>query len=282
MPTPTDDHYALIGAGPAGLAAARNLARGLSPDHFTTGRNYSADVLATRKALTSGRPPRPRDVTDPTAVPARAAFRPGRSHPNFTLMGERFRVWLKDEISHDGNGYTPGPEFSTFDRENIRRCQILMGDEPDGWFGQSQWERLTTERPPKRSHVGACPVTGLRMTQRFGNKNSMYAAGEHTGVDFGASGDDTIRCTADGVVVRVSYDSDGWGRYVIVQHAGKRFSWYCHLARTSVDVGDRVERGHVLGVMGSTGNSSAKHLHYQETLNGTDYRDYTKPILLPS
>jgi hypothetical protein len=63
-------------------------------------------------------------------------------------MGERFIVWLKDDISKAGDRYVPGPEFSTFDRHNVRKCQRLMDDEPDGWFGQGQWTRLFDELPP--------------------------------------------------------------------------------------------------------------------------------------
>jgi len=226
-----------------------------------------------------------RKATDPAAVPPRSAFRVGRSHPSFTLMGERFLVWLKGDISKVGAEYTPSPEFSASDAENVRKVQAMMGDRPDGWFGQQQWTRLLTAKPPKRKRPtgvggGSIPVDGMRVTQAFGVKNPRYAAGEHTGVDFGDSGSDDIRCVADGVVAIASFDSDGWGNYVVVKHAGNRYSWYCHLARKQVSVGDRVRRGRVVGQMGDTGNSTAKHLHYQETVGGTAYRDYARPALL--
>jgi hypothetical protein len=63
-------------------------------------------------------------------------------------MGERFKLWLGKDISHDGNGYQPGPTFSRYDLENVRKCQRLMGDDTDGWFGPSQWKRLMTQSPP--------------------------------------------------------------------------------------------------------------------------------------
>ena len=227
---------------------------------------------------------KPRRHADPAVVPPRSAFRVGRSHPGFTLMGERFLVWLKGNISKVGADYTPGPEFSASDAENVRKVQAMMGDEPDGWFGQQQWTRLLTTKPPKQKKPstggGGIPVDGMRVTQGFGVKNPRYAAGEHTGVDFGDSGSDDIRCVADGVVAIASFDSDGWGNYVVVKHAGNRYSWYCHLARKQVSVGARVKRGKVVGQMGDTGNSTAKHLHYQETVGGTAYRDYAKPALL--
>ena len=115
-------------------------------------------------------------------MPARAYFKAGKSHPNFTFMGERFMVWLKGDISHDGNGYQPGPDFTSFDEENVRKCQVLMGDEPDGWFGSLQWDKLG-KRPPKRPpSVGAAPVSGLRVTQSFrGEEQDLRRRRAHRG-----------------------------------------------------------------------------------------------------
>jgi murein DD-endopeptidase MepM/ murein hydrolase activator NlpD len=110
--------------------------------------------------------------------------------------------------------------------------------------------------------------------------NARYEAGKHTGVDFGASGDDAIRCVAAGTVVTTDYDRDGWGNRVIVKHAHDRYSWYCHLASRAVDVGDSVDRGDKLGMMGETGNATGKHLHYQESLGGKRYDQFKKPVLL--
>ena len=280
-----DDWPAAIAAYNCGPGNVQNaLDKQLSVDHFTTGGDYSADVVATRLVLAKGRKAAGRpESPEPSIVPPRGFFKPGRSHENFTLMGERFLVWLKDDIAHDGDGYKPGPVFSTFDKKNVKRCQVLMGDEPDGWFGQSQWTRLRTEKPPKQPpNAGACPVSGLRVTQGFANKDARYAAGEHTGIDYGSAGDDAIRCTAAGVVVVSSLDSDGFGNYVVVQHEADKFSWYCHLSRRDVAIGDRVSRADRIGMMGSTGNSRGKHLHYQESVGGHSYWDYVKPALLPA
>ncbi len=132
------------------------LQAGQSVDHFTTGGDYSADVLQRHRALVAAHQPHqphpaptltPAVHTDCTKVPPERFFVPGMRHPCFTVMGQRFLIWLGTDISHDGNGYQPGPVFSTFDAENVRRCQRLMNDAPDGFFGPKQWKRLLTERP---------------------------------------------------------------------------------------------------------------------------------------
>ncbi len=276
------DHWdaavAAYNCGPGNVRKA--LDAGSSVDRFTTGGDYSADVMGTRLAIVQ-RKKHTAVSDDQKVVPTRGYFRPGHHNAMFTAMGERFKVWLENDISKAGTVYVPGPEFSTFDRENVRKCQVLMGDEPDGWFGQSQWLRLFTEKPPPQPPSrGAAPVSGLRVTQGFGVKDSRYVAGEHTGVDFGDSGDDAIRATQDGVVVTASFDADGFGNYVVLQHQGMRFSWYCHLARRGATVGDKVDKSQRVGMMGATGNARGKHLHYQETLGGHGYWDYTRPALL--
>lgn len=86
------------------------------------------------------------------ACPPMTDFKPGASNPAFTWMGERFLVWLTAaEIAKEGPVYTPGPRFSTCDEQNIRKCQIKMGDTPDSpgsaFFGPRQWARLA-DAPP--------------------------------------------------------------------------------------------------------------------------------------
>lgn len=87
-------------------------------------------------------------------LPAKSYFSPGKSHSSFTPMGQRFLVWLGNDISKQGSTYTPGPKFSTYDEENVRKCQTLMGDTPDkpgtAYFGPKQWDRLFTSDPPKK------------------------------------------------------------------------------------------------------------------------------------
>jgi murein DD-endopeptidase MepM/ murein hydrolase activator NlpD len=78
-----------------------------------------------------------------------------------------------------------------------------------------------------------------------------------------------VVASADGVV-RVSQGgfNDGYGRLVVVDHGAGWTTWYAHLSARFVEVGDLVARGDQLGVVGSTGNSTAPHLHYEQRLNG--------------
>ena len=66
---------------------------------------------------------------------------------------------------------------------------------------------------------------------------------------------------------------------MVVQHDKERFSWYCHLRKRSVSLGDEVKKGQQVGIMGETGKTFGKHLHYQESKGGTGYWDYCRPKL---
>jgi Peptidase family M23/N-acetylmuramoyl-L-alanine amidase len=102
-------------------------------------------------------------------LPPSSAFVPGVSHDSFTWMGERFIVWLGGNISTaDPMGiYNPGPAYSSYDDENVRKCQELMDDVPDpvgsAYFGPKQWEYLASAppvTPPPYPHGGVVPPTG--------------------------------------------------------------------------------------------------------------------------
>ena len=104
----------------------------------------------------------------------------------------------------------------------------------------------------------------FRITCAFGEKGSTWKAGFHTGVDM-VNDDEVIYSSTFGEVVRVGYD-DSYGNYVVIADDtpnDTHFHWFCHLAYYVVNVGDIVTPETVLGKMGSTGNSTAKHLHYE-------------------
>jgi len=102
----------------------------------------------------------------------------------------------------------------------------------------------------------------------------------HFGVDLGADRLTPIRAASSGVVIVSRCDvgncdrdgspsTPGCGWFVEVLHAEQVITRYCHMnQRPAVRVGDRVAAGQVLGIVGTTGNSSGPHLHFEVHLNG--------------
>lgn len=85
----------------------------------------------------------------------------------------------------------------------------------------------------------------------------------HTGIDLTAPQGTPIQATGDGKVVRVERRATGYGRNVIIDHGYGYETLYAHMARIDVKRGELVKRGQQIGVVGSTGTSTAPHCHYE-------------------
>lgn len=117
------------------------------------------------------------------------------------------------------------------------------------------------------------PISGsFRVTCVYKKKGDLWAAGYHKGIDLVCE-NRIIYSTCDGVVKTVGWDPDGWGQYIRVQeNKTKRIHIFCHLVKGSakVAVGQKVTRSTILGTMGTTGNSTGVHLHFQIEKSNTD------------
>ena len=92
----------------------------------------------------------------------------------------------------------------------------------------------------------------------------------HYGMDFTAPAGTDIYATGNGVVVAVLRSKRGLGNHIILDHSFGYISIYAHLSNFNVRVGQKVQRGDVIGFVGNTGTSVANHLHYEIKLNGAN------------
>jgi len=90
----------------------------------------------------------------------------------------------------------------------------------------------------------------------------------HYGMDFTAPAGTDVYATGNGTVVDVSSSQRGLGKHITIDHGFGYTSTYAHLSNFNVRVGQRVQRGDIIGYVGSTGMSVANHLHYEIKLNG--------------
>ncbi|MDR3275678.1 MAG: M23 family metallopeptidase [Treponema sp.] len=104
----------------------------------------------------------------------------------------------------------------------------------------------------------------------------------HKGIDLSTyRTGDPILATADGQVVTVEWDIDGFGLYVIIKHKHGFYTRYAHMNSTSVRVGQRVQQGDVIGFIGNTGLTTGPHLHYEVHI-GSDVVDPYKYLNIRS
>ena len=120
------------------------------------------------------------------------------------------------------------------------------------------------------------PLTGkFRVTCEYKRKGN-WAAGWHTGIDM-VCDNDKIYSSCDGEVTRTGWD-DSYGNFIVVKNsADGKYHWFCHLSKISVSKGNKVSRTSVIGVMGSTGNSTGKHLHFEIRNASNKYADNSNP-----
>ncbi|MBK9169496.1 MAG: M23 family metallopeptidase [Bryobacterales bacterium] len=128
--------------------------------------------------------------------------------------------------------------FARFDRNTLRRFHRNV--QPDIW-----------------------PVAG-RLMGGFGRREDPFSGmgAFHRGVDISAPTGTPVKAAADGIVVHAAYFG-GYGRLVIIDHGNGTETYYAHLSKFDVVAGSEVRRGEIIGRVGSSGRSTAPHLHYE-------------------
>jgi murein DD-endopeptidase MepM/ murein hydrolase activator NlpD len=90
----------------------------------------------------------------------------------------------------------------------------------------------------------------------------------HRGIDQGASTGTPVGASKDGTVIFADWQG-GYGRLVLIDHHDGVVTAYAHLSSTAVSNGQRVSQGDTIGAVGSTGNSTGPHLHFETRVNGS-------------
>jgi murein DD-endopeptidase MepM/ murein hydrolase activator NlpD len=122
----------------------------------------------------------------------------------------------------------------------------------------------TRQVPAMGSGSMVFPVVGT-LTSYYGPRWGST----HTGIDIGAPSGTPVLAADDGMVVFAGW-SGNYGYLVKVDHGeGRTVTWYGHLSKFNVAVGDTVSKGEVIAYVGNTGFSTGPHLHYEVRLDGT-------------
>jgi LysM repeat protein len=109
---------------------------------------------------------------------------------------------------------------------------------------------------------------------------SQGFSSNHAAIDVAVGYDSPVYAARDGRVSRVDWDDSGyWGFWVVIDHGEGLLSYYAHLKGATVVVGQWVERGLEIGRMGSTGNSTGPHVHFEIRQSGVRMNplDYLPP-----
>jgi len=199
--------------------------------------------------------------------------------------------WSNPELEHNPDLVYPGQQLvilpvpgvyhTVKGHETVESLARAYGVAPEDIIGY----HLNRLKPPYRL------VKGQKLVIPYGRKSAHWprpslapdypfawpAAGvitkgyspTHRAIDIAVAYDCPIYAARAGRVVRIDWDESGyWGFWVVLDHGNGLRSYYAHLKGASVAVGQWVERGQEIGRMGSTGNSTGPHVHFEIRENG--------------
>jgi len=110
------------------------------------------------------------------------------------------------------------------------------------------------------------PYNG-KITSEFGYRKLRGVTNFHTGIDFAGPYGSLIKASDGGKVIYAGWRGN-YGRLVMIDHGNGYISYYAHCSKLLVEEGDLVSQGDYVGKIGSTGNSTGNHVHFEVRLNG--------------
>ncbi|UCF80758.1 MAG: M23 family metallopeptidase [Acidobacteriota bacterium] len=179
---------------------------------------------------------------------------------------------LSDASYVGGAGGVSGAErvFPAQELPPAAARQIVEIESQQSLFGQSLTELEQTYE--KKQHLlnfipSIWPVDGI-ITGGYGWRRDPFTGRPdfHAAVDISARTNTPVRAPADGIVSSRGYSS-GYGNSIVLSHGFGYVTRYGHLHRSVAEQGQRVQRGDVIAYAGSTGRSTAPHLHYEILVN---------------
>jgi len=127
------------------------------------------------------------------------------------------------------------------------------------------------------------PINGARLSSGYGMRKHPISGfrKKHEGTDFAAPKGTPVVASGDGIVVKAGW-AGGYGNTIRIKHNSTYETLYAHLSKFAKNIkkGTRVKQGSIIGYVGSTGNSTGPHLHYEVIVNGKKVNSQT--LNLPS
>jgi peptidoglycan hydrolase-like protein with peptidoglycan-binding domain len=144
----------------------------------------------------------------------------------------------------------------------LRRFQGWAGLRADGVAGPAAVAALRAA-PPSCPISLASPVA-TAYTDGFGPRGNRF----HPGIDYPGPSGTSVFAAASGRVTFAGFSLGGYGNLVTIAHGGGTRTMYAHLSRVGVRVGQYVQSGRRIGRVGSSGNSTGPHLHFEVRVRG--------------
>ena len=108
-----------------------------------------------------------------------------------------------------------------------------------------------------------------KINNEFGFRRNPFGGSSyefHAGMDIDGERGDLVAAPANGIIVKAGWQG-GYGNMIEIDHGNGLTTRYGHLSKIDVQNGDKINRGQIIGYVGSTGRSTGPHLHYELRLN---------------
>ncbi|MGP4113966.1 M23 family metallopeptidase [Streptomyces sp. 4N509B] len=170
----------------------------------------------------------------------------------------------RDLVGDNPNLIRPGQEL------------VLTTDGAADTAGSAAAPQDTAADSAAETSTGYTAPVAAAASTGYGVAGSLWSSGYHTGTDFSAASGTPVVSIAAGEVVKAG-DGGAYGNEIVILHADGHYSQYAHLSSISVSVGQQVGSGDQIGLVGTTGNSTGPHLHF-EVRTGPDYGSDIDPL----
>jgi hypothetical protein len=210
-------------------------------------------------------------------LPVDGTYYEWKAGDNLGAIGDFFKVDPQEIINYPGNHFDITETDLSGDQIETGSWLII----PGGKRAIKDWGPPAISRtdPASASYYGAghCGTVydGAYGTGTFvwpstdrGISGYHYNPGVHPAIDIAGQEGNSIFATDSGVIVFAGWSDYGYGYMIVVDHGNGWQSAYAHLSAVAVTCGQSVYQGGYIGAMGSTGNSSGPHLHFELSING--------------
>lgn len=123
-----------------------------------------------------------------------------------------------------------------------------------------------------KKKVTCFPTISHRVTSTYGNRATRNDF--HSGIDLAGNYGDNIYAYKSGKVIKVQYSNVSYGNMVLIEHDNGMKTRYAHMSSIIVKNGQNINCGETIGYMGSTGNSTGNHLHFEVIINDKTVNPY--------
>jgi len=190
-----------------------------------------------------------------TVLPVNGVYHTVEKNDTVESIAKKYKVASSEVIAFPLNGLNPkNPSLQVGQRivvpggtkpAVVRQVQVYSGPIP--------------EKASRGTGRFVWPTSG-NITQAFKPLHQAIDIGSYTGAP--------VKASDSGYIVASGWSNLGYGNYVVVDHGNGFQTLYGHLTRYFVNAGDSIAQGTVLGLVGSTGNSTGPHLHFELRQNG--------------